>query len=84
MHGSIRQRSNGSYEPRVFTGTDPASGQRRFRSKTVLGPIKRPSLMLVCRVLCSTSDGSPSDSYCGAYCGREQQRGDDATAEHEQ
>ena len=37
MHGSIRQRSVGSYELRVFTGTDPATGKRRYRSKTVRG-----------------------------------------------
>jgi hypothetical protein len=37
MHGSIRQRSIGSYELRVFTGTDPATGKRCYRSKTVLG-----------------------------------------------
>ena len=37
MHGSIRQRSIGSYELRVFTGTDPASGKRCYRSKTVRG-----------------------------------------------
>ena len=37
MHGSIRQRSSGSYELRVFTGTDPASGKRCYRSKTVRG-----------------------------------------------
>ncbi len=37
MHGSIRQRSVGSYELRVFTGTDPASGKRCYRSKTVRG-----------------------------------------------
>ena len=28
MHGSIRQRSTGSYELRVFTGVDPAIGKR--------------------------------------------------------
>jgi hypothetical protein len=37
MHGSILQRSIGSYELRVFTGTDPASGKRSYRSKTVRG-----------------------------------------------
>jgi integrase len=37
MHGSIRQRSIGSYELRVFTGTDPATGKRCYRSKTVRG-----------------------------------------------
>jgi integrase len=37
MHGSIRQRSIGSFELRVFTGTDPATGRRCYRSKTVRG-----------------------------------------------
>lgn len=37
MNGSIRQRSIGSWELRVFTGTDPATGRRRYRSKTVRG-----------------------------------------------
>ena len=35
MHGSIRQRSAGSFELRVFTGTDPATGKRSYRTKTV-------------------------------------------------
>lgn len=37
MHGSIRQRSVGSFELRVFTGSDPATGRRCYRSKTVRG-----------------------------------------------
>lgn len=37
IHGSIRQRSIGSYELRVFTGTDAETGRRCYRSKTVRG-----------------------------------------------
>jgi hypothetical protein len=37
MHGSIRQRSIGSYELRVFTGPGPDEWQRCYRSKTVRG-----------------------------------------------
>ena len=37
MHGSIRQRSIGSYELRVFVGTDPDTGRRCYRSKTIRG-----------------------------------------------
>lgn len=37
MSGSIRQRSEGSWELRVFLGRDPVSGRRRYRTKTVRG-----------------------------------------------
>jgi hypothetical protein len=37
MQGSIRQRSVGSFELRVFTGTYSATGRRCYRSKTVRG-----------------------------------------------
>ena len=37
MNGSPRQRSTGSWELRVFIGTDPATGRRCYRSKTVRG-----------------------------------------------
>jgi integrase len=37
MNGSMRQRSTGSWELRVFTGSDPATGRRCYRSKTVRG-----------------------------------------------
>ena len=37
MHGSVRQRSIGSFELRVFTGVDPHTGKRCYRSKTVRG-----------------------------------------------
>ena len=37
MNGSMRQRSTGSWELRVCTGTDPATGRRCYRSKTVRG-----------------------------------------------
>ncbi len=40
MHGSLRQRSAGSWELRVFIGTDPDSGRRIDRSITVRG--RRP------------------------------------------
>ncbi len=37
MQGSVRQRSVGSFELRVFTGVDPSTGKRCYRSKTVRG-----------------------------------------------
>ena len=37
MQGSVRQRSIGSFELRVFTGVDPNTGKRCCRSKTVRG-----------------------------------------------
>src|SRR5947209_6874097 len=37
MQGSMRQRSRGSWELRVFIGVDPATGRRRYRSVTVRG-----------------------------------------------
>ena len=37
MQGSVRQRSIGSFELRVFTGVDPDTGKRCYRSKTVRG-----------------------------------------------
>jgi hypothetical protein len=37
MQGSIRQRSVGSWELRVLTGTDPETGRRCYCSKTVRG-----------------------------------------------
>ena len=35
--GSIRQRGSGSFELRVYGGTDPASGKRRWLTRTVRG-----------------------------------------------
>jgi integrase len=37
MRGSLRQRSPGSFELRVYIAVDPASGRRRYRSVTVRG-----------------------------------------------
>ena len=37
MQGSMRQRSAGSWELRVFVGVDPGTGRRRYRSTTVRG-----------------------------------------------
>jgi integrase len=37
MNGSLRQRSAGSWELRVYIGTDPATGRRLDRSITVRG-----------------------------------------------
>ena len=37
MGGSIRQRSPGSWELRVFQGTDPVTGQKRWASRTIRG-----------------------------------------------
>ena len=35
--GSIRQRGSGSFELRVYGGTDPVSGRRRWLTRTVRG-----------------------------------------------
>jgi hypothetical protein len=37
MHGSLRQRSAGSWELRVYIGVDPVTGRRLDRSITVRG-----------------------------------------------
>jgi integrase len=37
MQGSLRQRSTGSFELRVFVGVDPTRKRRRYRSTTVRG-----------------------------------------------
>ena len=37
MSGSMRQRSAGSWELRVYVGLDPDTGRRRYRTKTVRG-----------------------------------------------
>jgi hypothetical protein len=37
MKGSLRQRSAGSWELRVYIGTDPATGRRLDRTATVRG-----------------------------------------------
>lgn len=37
MRGSLRQRSRGSWELRVFVGVDPDTKRRRYRSTTVRG-----------------------------------------------
>jgi hypothetical protein len=37
MRGSLRQRSAGSFELRVYIGVDPTTGRRRYRSMTVRG-----------------------------------------------
>jgi len=37
MRGSMRQRSPGSSELRVFAGSDPDTGRRRYRTATVRG-----------------------------------------------
>ena len=37
MQGSLRQRSTGSWELRVFIGVDPTTKQRRYRPMTVRG-----------------------------------------------
>ncbi len=37
MRGSMRQRSEGSWELRVFVGRDPLTGRRKYLTKTVRG-----------------------------------------------
>jgi hypothetical protein len=37
VQGSMRQRSAGSWELRVFVGVDPDTKRRRYRSMTVRG-----------------------------------------------
>jgi hypothetical protein len=37
MSGSVRQRGAASWELRVYSGIDPDSGKRRYRTATVVG-----------------------------------------------
>jgi hypothetical protein len=37
MKGSIRQRGTGSFELRVYAGTDPDTGKRRLVTRTLMG-----------------------------------------------
>jgi hypothetical protein len=37
MHGSLRQRGAASWELRVYAGTDPDTGKRRYRTATLTG-----------------------------------------------
>ena len=42
VRGSIRQRGSSSFELRVYWGTDPASGKRRWLTRTVRATDQRP------------------------------------------
>jgi hypothetical protein len=37
MTGSLRQRGANSWELRVYQGTDPTTGRRRYATRTIRG-----------------------------------------------
>ena len=47
MQGNIRQRGAGSWELRVFAGRDPATGRKRYLTKTVRGGKRQAQRELV-------------------------------------
>ena len=47
MQGNIRQRGTGSWELRVFVGRDPATGRKRYLTKTVRGGKRQAQRELV-------------------------------------
>jgi hypothetical protein len=60
MHGSLRQRSPGSFELRVFIGVEPTTKRRRYRSTTVRGnraEAERELAQMVASALAVRADG---------------------------
>ena len=63
MTGSIRKRGTASWELRVYAGTDPETGRRRYQTKTVRGnraDAERELAALVARVAAIRATGSAS------------------------
>lgn len=63
MTGSIRKRGTASWELRVYAGTDPETGRRRYQTKTVRGnkaDARRELKALVARVEAIRATGSDS------------------------
>lgn len=58
MSGSIRQRGSNSWEIRVYSGTDPETGQRRQLSRTVRG--SRTQAQRELRALAAFANVGPS------------------------
>ncbi len=63
MAGSIRQRGSASWELRVYAGTVPETGRRRYQTMTVRGnraDAERELASLVARVVAVRAEGSGS------------------------
>ena len=63
MTGSIRRRGSASWELRVYAGTEPETGRRRYQTMTVRGnraDAERELGSLVARVAAVRSKGSGS------------------------
>ena len=63
MKGSVRQRGAASWELRVYAGTDPDTGKRRYRTATVVGnraDAERALARLVAEVESDKTIGSAS------------------------
>lgn len=63
MAGSIRQRTSGSWELRVYAGVDPETGQQRYRTATVRGTraeAERELAALVAAVRAESAGGADS------------------------
>ena len=57
MRGSVRQRARGVWEIRIYVGRDPATGRKRYKSRTVRG--RRRDVEQLCRDLLSEIDAEP-------------------------
>ena len=56
--GSMRQRSSGSWELRVYAGVDPETRRRRYRTKTVRGTQAEAERELAALVAAVRADGA--------------------------
>ncbi|MEW6153974.1 MAG: site-specific integrase [Actinomycetota bacterium] len=61
MKGSLRQRSEGTWELRVFHGRDPVSGLKRYTSKTVRGG-KRDAQRALATMINQAPESAPTRS----------------------
>lgn len=59
MKGSIRQRSEGTWELRVFLGRDPVTGLKRYTSRTVIGG-KRDAQRALAAMINQAPDAAPT------------------------
>ncbi len=61
MKGSIRQRSEGSWELRVFLGRDPVSGRKQYTTRTVKGG-KRDAQRVMAAMVGAVPASTPTSS----------------------